>query len=103
MVNDEQARAKAERGRRFREWCEGPDGLYAVFDAVERNYLASLVGTDIEDQPTRERIYHRVSALRDLKRVMQVAIADGKGAEAIIERLTRMQHKRASRKQKVMA
>lgn len=102
-MNDEKLRASAERGRRFREWCEGDDGLYRVFDAVERNYLASLVGTDIDDQSTRERIYHRVVALRDIRRAMETVIADGKSSTAIIEKLTRMQHKRASRKQKVLA
>lgn len=102
-MNDEKLRASAERGRRFREWCEGDDGLFEVFAAVERNYLASLVGTDIDDTATRERIYHRVSALRDLKRVMQAAITDGASSVAIIEKLTRVQHKQRTRKHKVMA
>ena len=102
-MNDEHLRAKAERGRRFSEWCHGDDGLFAVFAAVERNYLNSLMNTDIDDQSTRERIYHRVAALRDLRRAMEAVIADGKSAAAIVEKLTRMQHKRATRKPKVMA
>lgn len=102
-MNDERLRASAERGRRFREWCHGEDGLFEVFAAVERNYLKSLADTELNDQDTRERIYHRVCALRDLRKTMEAVIADGASAAAILEALSKKRHKRPDRRHKVMA
>jgi len=97
-MNDEAARKLAERGRRFREWCEGPDGLFAVFSAVERNYAEALFQSDITDADLREKVCHRVKALRDLKTVMATAITEGKSAEAIIQAIAKMDEKKRARK-----
>jgi hypothetical protein len=97
-MNDEAARKTAERGRRFREWCEGPDGLYAVFAAVEKNYAETLFSSDITDAALRERVCHRIAALRDLKLVMSTAITEGKGAEAMILQAAKLEEKKRARK-----
>lgn len=97
-MSEDTTRAIAGRGQRFREWCEGPDGLYAVFAAVERNYAETLFSLDIEDAARRERICHRVAALRDVRRVMEAAITAGKGAEATIKALSALEAKKRARK-----
>lgn len=96
-MNDEATRATAERGRRFREWCEGPDGLYVIFAAVERNYAETLFASPIEDAALREKICHRVAALRDIRLVMQTAITAGKGAEAVIKAASAIEEKKRAR------
>ena len=93
-MSDDKLRAAAERGRQFAAWCNGADGLFAVFQAVERDYLETLMGSDIADHPLREKAYHRIAALRDLRRVMDVAIAEGKGAQAMIEQMNKAIEKR---------
>lgn len=98
-MNDDKLRAAAARGRQFREWCEGDEGLFAVFAAVEREYVETLVGSDIADHPLREKAYQRINALRDLRKVMQAAIVEGKSAAALIEDLA----KSDTRKKKVRA
>jgi hypothetical protein len=102
-MNDEADRKAAERGRRFREWCEGQDGLFAVFTAVEKNYAETLFGSDIADAALRERIAHRVAALRDLRRVMTTAIVAGKSAEASIKAMSALEEKRRARRAPVKA
>lgn len=77
-------RAAAARGQRMRELG---DDLFAVFEAVERTYLEQLVTSRVEDAETREQIYHRTNALRDLRRAMEVVIAEGRGAEAMIRQM----------------
>jgi len=99
-VSDEASRATAERGRRFREWCEGKDGLYEVIAAVERNYAETLFTAPIEDAALREKICHRVAALRDIRLVMKEAITAGKGAEAIIKSMNAIEEKKRARKAK---
>lgn len=96
-MSDDRLVKAAARGRQFREWCEGPDGLYAVFDAVERNYSATLYKTEATEADLREKIYHRVNALRDLRKVMEAAIVDGKGADAMVKALTEAQAKARKR------
>lgn len=98
-MNDDATRATAERGRRFREWCEGKGGLYEVFAAVERNYSETLFTAPIEDAALREKICHRVAALRDIRLVMETAITAGKGAEAIIKAASAIEAKKQARKQ----
>lgn len=93
-MNEDKARAAAERGRQFKVWCDGPDGLFAVFAAVERDYLETLIGSDIADHPLREKTYHRINALRDMRRVMEVAIAEGAGARAMIDQAQKLVEKR---------
>lgn len=88
-MNDDKLRATAARGRQFREWCEGDAGLFKVFDAVERDYTETLIGSDIADHPLRENAYHRINALRDLRKVMEAAIVEGVSAAAMIENMTK--------------
>ena len=97
-MNVEADRVAAERGRRFREWCEGPDGLYAVFSAVEKNYAETLFTAPIDDAVLRERICHRVAALRDLRKVMEAAIVAGKSAEATIRQVSALEEKKRARR-----
>lgn len=87
-MNDEELRAKKDRAFRMKEWAKGENGLFAVFDAVEKNYLETLMRSDIEDANLREKVYHRVSALRDIRRAMETVVADGAAADAIIKKLS---------------
>jgi hypothetical protein len=102
-MNEDADRAKAERGRRFAEWCNGPDGLFAVFTAVERNYAETLFTADITDAVLREKVCHRVAALRDIKLVMQEAITAGKSSEATIRALAIDEEKKRARGPKTRA
>ena len=63
--------------------------LFPIFEAVEKNYLETLMRSDIEDGLLREKVYHRVNALRDVRRAMEMVIAQGSGAAAIIAKLSR--------------
>ena len=96
-MNDDKSRAAIERARQLKQWCQGSDGLFAIFAAVERDYLDTLLGSDIADHPLREKVYHRVNALRDMRRVMEAAIADGASAQAIIDQMTRIETKKKVR------
>lgn len=93
-MNTEQERQKAERGRRMKELCEGPEGLFAVIDAVSRDYMRSLMATDITDTATREAIYHRNKALTDIREVFRVGIVDGYAAEKIIATLAKVEERK---------
>lgn len=95
-MNTELERAKAERGRRMKELCEGKDGLFEVIDAVARSYQASMLQTDIADTAGREAIYHRQKALADVREVFRVGIVDGYAANKLIADLL----KKDERKQK---
>jgi hypothetical protein len=88
-VHDEKLRAAAARGRRFRELVDGDDGLFAIFTAVERSYIETMLGTSIDDTATREQVYHRASALRDIKSAIEIVIAEGNGAAAVIKKLSK--------------
>jgi hypothetical protein len=92
-MNTEKAQADIARAIRFKEWAEGPEGLYAVFDAVERNYMRTLVQTGITETDVRELIYQRVSALKDVRRAIESVITEGHSAQAMIDKLAR-QHVR---------
>jgi hypothetical protein len=83
-MSDDKLRAAAERGRQVREFMEGDGGLYQIMDAVERDYTKTLFGSDIVDNVLREKIYHRVAALRDVRRVINEIVVGGKEAAAII-------------------
>lgn len=96
-MNDDKTRAAAERGRQIRAWSEGPDGLFAIFDAVERDYLETLITSDIADHPLREKTYQRVAALRDIKRVLKAAIIEGASATATINHLSKLAEKKKVR------
>ncbi len=63
--------------------------LFPIFEAVEKNYLETLMRSDIEDGLLREKVYHRVNALRDVRRAMELVIAQGSSAAAIIAKLSR--------------
>jgi hypothetical protein len=97
-VNTDQERAKAERGRRMKELCEGKDGLFEVIDAVGRHYQASMLATDIADTAGREAIYHRQRALADIREVFRVGIVDGYAAERMISELAKRDERKQPRK-----
>lgn len=88
-MNDDTLRTKIARAERMKEWAHGDEGLFACFAAVEKNYLETLLSSDIEDLGLREKVYHRIAALRDLKKVMELAIAEGRAAGDIIKKLSR--------------
>jgi hypothetical protein len=62
--------------------------MFPIFDAVEKNYVETLMRSDIEDLGLREKVYHRVNALRDVRRAMELVIAEGAAATAIIKKLS---------------
>lgn len=62
--------------------------MFPIFDGVEKNYLETLMRSDIEDIGLREKVYHRVNALRDVRRAMELVIAEGSSATAIIKKLS---------------
>lgn len=62
--------------------------MFPIFDGVEKNYLETLMRSDIEDVGLREKVYHRVNALRDVRRAMELVIAEGSSAAAIIKKLS---------------
>lgn len=93
-MSEDRLRAASARARQFREWAEGDEGLYRVFDAVERDYLSALITSDIADHPLREKVYHRVNALRDIRKVIETAITEGKSAEAMIADMAKVADKK---------
>lgn len=96
-MNEDNLRAAAERGRQFRHWCESEGGLYEIFAAVERDYLETLITSDIADHPLREKTYQRVAVLRDIKRVLTAAITEGASAAATINHLSKLAEKKKVR------
>jgi hypothetical protein len=99
-MNDDKLRQAQARAIRMKEWADGPDGLFAVFKAVESNYTATLLATDITDSETREKTYHRINALRDVKRVMELVVSEGNGAAAIIDKIMKAQNRKTPKKQR---
>lgn len=85
-MNDDALRRKQADADRMKDLAAQ---MWPIFDAVERNYTATLFGSDVEDSALREKVYHRVNALKDLRRAMEVVIADGASAAAIIQKLSR--------------
>jgi hypothetical protein len=88
-MSDKLQAARA-RARRLKELAHGPDGLFAVFDAVERNYFETLVESDVADQRLREDVHHRICALRDIRKLITVGIAQGVASETLIKRLSKI-------------
>ncbi len=86
-MNTDKLYARQQRMTRLKEWADGEDGLFAIFAAVERDYLKTIAATDINETALREMVYQRVKALNDVKRAMEVVIADGMSARAIIDSL----------------
>lgn len=71
--------------------------LFPIFDAVEKNYLETLMRSEIEDAGLREKVYHRVNALRDVRRAMELIVAEGSSAAAIIKKLSQSNTGRRAR------
>lgn len=87
MSDDTLLRAKA-RAARVKELAECDGGLWEIFDAVEKNYLETWMKSDVEGTALREKVWHRVNAIRDIRKVMETAIAKGSNAQAIIDKLS---------------
>ena len=85
-MSDELMRAKA-RAARMKEFAEGDGGLFEVFKAVEASYLDTWMNAEVENTDLREKVWHRVCALRDLRKAMEGAIAKGATADAIIAKM----------------
>lgn len=90
---DEELRKDVSRALRMKEWAHGDEGLFAIFDAVERAYLETIAASKLTDSAGREQMYHRVSALRDLRKVMQETISKGMSASKIIEAMAKKAEK----------
>lgn len=99
-MNDEKLRQAQARALRLKEWANGDDGLFAIFKAIEGNYTQTLLSTDITDTDLREKTYHRINALRDVKRVMELIIAEGNGASAMIDKLLQAENRKRTKKQR---
>lgn len=93
-MNDEKLRASIARAVRFREWADGEEGLLEILKAVERDYIETWAQTDIADHGTRERIFARVCAVRDIAKTIRAVIADGAGAAAMIEQLSKLEQRK---------
>lgn len=100
-MSDDNLRAAVERGRQFKEWCGGGDGLYAVLAAMRGDYMTTWAKTDIADHGTRERIYARVCALNDLETVLKTAIDTGAGAASMIANAAKLEQRKNPKRQTV--
>lgn len=102
-MNTDKAREDIARAVRFKEWAHSEDGLFALFDAVERDYFKTLKTTGITETDVRELVFHRISALGDIRRAIEAVIAQGQSAQAImadIEKKLARQHVRRHDKEK---
>jgi hypothetical protein len=82
----------------MREWAHGDDGLFKVFDAVCNNYLKEIALSAPGETDIREQTYHRIRALADIRRVMEVVITEGSNAEKMLTDLSRKAEKMQKRK-----
>lgn len=73
---------------RMREWAEGPDGLFAIIDAIDGRYWLELKALTTTPEE-KDEILARAKALADIRRVMKAALAEGTGAQALIEKLSK--------------
>ena len=87
-MSEDELRKDVSRAVRMKEWAAGDEGLFSIFDAVERAYLATIADSKLTDTAGREQLYHRVSALRDVRKVMQDTISKGMSATKLIEAMT---------------
>lgn len=62
----------------MRQWAEGDGGLFEAFDAVEADYFDLWSNSTVEDYSKRESLWHRLHALRDLRRRCQIIINEGR-------------------------
>lgn len=87
--------ALADRARRLKEWSDGPDGLMAIFDAVETALVLDLKASVATDTALREAIYHRLQAVGHIRTVMQEAIAAGQASdpELIEKKMRKFEHR----------
>lgn len=63
--------------------------LFETFDAVERNYLETMLRSDPTEAALRDGIYHRVNALRDVRKTMELVITKNKKTKTIIAKLSK--------------
>jgi hypothetical protein len=84
-MTDDALRAKQARAARIKDL--GSE-FFPIFDAVEKNYTETLLRSGVDDAALREKVYHRVNALRDVRRAMELVIAEGASATAIIKKMS---------------
>lgn len=82
----------------MKEWADGEDGLFAMFDQVRTAYLTTIADSKPAESAEREQIYYRMRALADLRKAMESVIGKGMNASKIIEELTRKAEKKQQRK-----
>lgn len=76
--------------RRTKELLDGDGGLRDILDRVEKSYAEALFDTEVTDTSTREALYHRTLALRDIRAMALSLINRGAGAETIVKRLSKV-------------
>ena len=82
-MSDVKLHERASRGRRFRA-LEDSEDVIAAFEAVE-DYFTEAWKT-AENPDTAHELWHRVRAVGQVRQHIKAEIADGKLAEAELER-----------------
>lgn len=93
-MDDDKLRLAQAKAARVKELSTE---LFPIFDAVEKNYLETLMQSDVDASGLREKVYHRVNALRDVRRAMELLVAEGSTATAIIKKLSQANNGRRAR------
>lgn len=75
-------------GARAQELIEDPT-LKKMFDGLEKQYVKSWQTTNVKDTDERERLYHALSVLQDIKVHLRVMADDGQLAQEHLKRLKR--------------
>ncbi len=61
--------------------------IIEAFDVTTRTYLDRLMATAITDQELRERLWHRIQALADVRKHLTTVISGGRLAQKEIDAL----------------
>lgn len=85
MAEDSRQRQRISRAEGVKQWAEGDDGLYSMFDVMQRMLLEQWSDSAHEEIELREHIWQRIQNLRDLRMIMEQVITSGVIAEKEIE------------------
>lgn len=94
--NEDELRAKIDRAARMKEFAEGPEGLFEIFDKVRLAYLETIADSRPEDTKGREAMYHRLKAHDDITGTLRKVIAEGASAAVMLNALRKKQEKRTN-------
>lgn len=93
-MNEDDLRKSVSRALRMKEWADGEDGLFQMFDQVQTAYLTTIADSKPGESAEREQLYYRMRALADLRRAMEAVIGKGMNASKIIDELNRKAEKK---------